>query len=107
MGKKIVEEICCATHKDSIHIVTPEVGTRENGDVLYFACDCRDYYFHRWCFQSAFVQHREQLQMLGKKITHSRRSSLKIRKTNDVAKALQVAALKTRRNNMEEKKSKE
>jgi hypothetical protein len=89
------------------HVVTPEVGTTENGNVLYFACDCRDYYFNRWCFQSAFVQHREQLQLLGKRISNCRRPSAIIRKTNDIAKALQDAALKKNRTrNMTNKKSK-
>ena len=34
----------------------------------YFKCDCREFYFHRSCFQSLWMQHQEELKLLGDKI---------------------------------------
>jgi hypothetical protein len=63
----------------------------------YFECDCRHYYFHRWCFQSAYMQHREKLHLLGQKISRGSVSSqTKQTKSMKVAKALQTARDKLR-----------
>jgi hypothetical protein len=41
------------------HHVTSHVHRAQTGNLRYFACDCRDYYYHRWCVASAYMQHRE------------------------------------------------
>jgi hypothetical protein len=32
------------------HVVKKAVLPSVNGDMTFFECDCREYYFHRWCF---------------------------------------------------------
>jgi hypothetical protein len=63
----------------------------------YFECDCRHYYFHRWCFQSAYMQHRQKLCLLGEKIvSFGGASRAKQTKSMTVARALQTARDKLR-----------
>jgi hypothetical protein len=65
------------------------------GDIPFFECDCREYYYHRWCFSAAYMQHRGELRLLGEKIVKRRaQPSMKNRKSMIVAAALEVAAVK-------------
>jgi hypothetical protein len=46
------------------HHVTASVWTDSNGnEVDCCVCDCRQFYFNRYCWQSAYMQHRERLQI--------------------------------------------
>jgi hypothetical protein len=82
--------------------VRETVQSNPTGDVKYFACDCRDFFSHRWCLQSAFMQHRKKLRLLGKTIPKSRRLGSKLRKSFRIAKALDAAAVKCKRKELEE-----
>ncbi|KAG7360715.1 hypothetical protein IV203_035814 [Nitzschia inconspicua] len=63
----------------------------KNNDV-YFHCDCRDYYYSQWCFQSAYMQHREKLQLSGQKITSQWSKSSNSRKRRRIIKDALKAA---------------
>jgi hypothetical protein len=57
----------------------------------YFECDCRQYYFHRWCFQSAYMQHRSKLKLLGERISNNGSSTSKQSRSLCVTRALNAA----------------
>ncbi|KAG7336769.1 hypothetical protein IV203_033682 [Nitzschia inconspicua] len=59
------------------HHVRKSVWTGTNPPIEYFHCDCREYYFKRWCFQSAYMQHREKLSLLGNKIPAKKKCNSK------------------------------
>ncbi|KAG7360921.1 hypothetical protein IV203_036020 [Nitzschia inconspicua] len=73
------------------HHVKRSVWTFAKKNDVYFHCDCRDYYYSQWCFQSAYMQHREKLQLSGQKITSkwskSSNSSKRRRIIKDALKA--------------------
>jgi hypothetical protein len=84
------------------HLVKAACWSNATGTIQYFECDCRDYYFHRWCFQSAYMQHRQALELLGQKLPNSGRTGSKYHKSIRVDKALQVASTKLRRKKYEQ-----
>ncbi|KAG7354328.1 hypothetical protein IV203_003684 [Nitzschia inconspicua] len=74
------------------HHVKRSVWTFEKNNDVYFHCDCRDYYYTQWCFQSAYMQHREELQLLGKKITSKRSKTSNSSKRRKIIKDALKAA---------------
>jgi hypothetical protein len=76
------------------HVVKEAVLPSVNGDITFFECDCREYYFHRWCYASAYMQHRDELRLLGEKIHKSARSTIKSKIYYAKRNALQVASMK-------------
>ena len=44
----------------------------------HVACDCHNYYLHRWCYPSFYFQHMKRLQTEGKKIPTNSRSGKKL-----------------------------
>jgi hypothetical protein len=75
------------------------------GEVKYFKCDCRDYFFRRWCLQSGCMQHRDQLRLLDNVIPKSRWLSSTIRKSFRVAKAVDAPAVKRRSKELDGKQA--
>jgi hypothetical protein len=59
------------------HFVHETFHKSKEDRIRYYACDCRDYYFKRWCFQSAYMQHRHDLGLLSKKIPNCRKGCTK------------------------------
>jgi hypothetical protein len=76
------------------HVVKQAVWPTQHGHIHFFECDCREYYFHRWCYASAYMQHRDELRLLGKKIANNSTPTPKNKKYHALKKGLQVAALK-------------
>jgi hypothetical protein len=74
------------------HFVTKALWSKGDEEFSYFQCDCRDYYYHRWCFPSAYMQHRDKFRLLGKKIPNRGSYQRKFNKTRQLAMALQEAA---------------
>jgi hypothetical protein len=62
--------------------------------VRYIRCDCRDYYFTRWCFQSAYMQHRAELQLLGEEIKSKGRKTASINTSVVLHQALAEAEMR-------------
>ncbi|KAG7370083.1 hypothetical protein IV203_027829 [Nitzschia inconspicua] len=74
------------------HYVKESVWTVGNETNTYFHCDCRDYYYKQWCFQSAYMQHRDNLELLGQRITKRQpKSSSSSKRRKVIADALKAA----------------
>jgi hypothetical protein len=69
--------------------------------ITYFQCDCRKFYFHRHCFQSLYMQHRDKLRLLGEKLPNAVKAKSKYNKSMRIADALKEAALKLSRKKLE------
>ncbi|KAG7345307.1 hypothetical protein IV203_032838 [Nitzschia inconspicua] len=85
---KVEENVCMGNENKDIrdvllsrtarfHHVRKSVWTGTDPPIEYFHCDCREYYFKRWCFQSAYMQHREKLSLLGNKIPTKKKCNWK------------------------------
>jgi hypothetical protein len=74
------------------HLVKEAVRPSATGRITFFECDCREYYYHRWCFPSAYMQHRNQLQLLGEKISKKASFSTKYQKKMWIRKKLENAS---------------
>jgi hypothetical protein len=74
------------------HFVTQAVWSEGHEERTYFQCDCREYFYHRWCFPSAYMQHRDDLRVLGKKFPNGRTFFPKRKKRQLIADALKEAA---------------
>jgi hypothetical protein len=92
-------------HTMRFHFVV--VGTWREGpdmpDRKYYKCDCRDFYFHRWCFQSALLQHRDKLELLGEPIKKKSSGKAKHSKTKQIAFALFKARKRMEKKTAEQK----
>jgi hypothetical protein len=85
------------------HYVQKAIRHETSGDIHYFECDCREYYFNRWCFASAYMQHKEELRLLGQNIVANTNNTTKYGKSLAMTKALQEASVKIRRKRLDGK----
>jgi hypothetical protein len=60
---KDIREVLLSRTK-RFHLVKEAVRPTATGHITFLECYCRDYYYHRWCFPSAYMQHRNKLQLL-------------------------------------------
>jgi hypothetical protein len=74
------------------HFVEEALRSSDGGNRKFFTCDCREYFFTRWCLPSAYMQHREELGLLGEKIPLNGRCHRKRSKNTSITKALEEAA---------------
>jgi hypothetical protein len=79
---------------ERFHFVTKSICRDGVNNIPYYQCDCRDYYFHRWCFPTAYMQHREDLRYLGQEIATKKSCSRKLSRSAFITKALDAAAAK-------------
>jgi hypothetical protein len=63
----------------------------ERREVPYFHCDCRQFYFERWCFQSAYMQHKHELQLLAEPIKSKSRKATSVTQSQSLLLALTEA----------------
>ena len=50
---------------ERFHHVKKGHWTIDGMEVEYFHCNCRDYFYRRWCFQAALMQHEVSVEILS------------------------------------------
>lgn len=68
----------------------------------HVACDCMDYYLHRWCFPSFYFQHMKRLKIEGQKIPTNGRTGKKASRNACFRHQMQDADVRIRHRKDEE-----
>jgi hypothetical protein len=68
-----------------------------NPNETYVSCDCYRYYYEKWCYNAATFQHKNQLQLDGKRFPSGPKKSLKVNRKVLDQQALQHAALRKKK----------
>ena len=61
-----------------------------------YTCDCYRFYKHRWCYNSAYMQHRAKLKKEGEKIPGNQKQKKRIDEKTLDRRALRQAELRVR-----------
>ncbi|KAG7344512.1 hypothetical protein IV203_022520 [Nitzschia inconspicua] len=90
-GQQDLRDVLLA-RTERFHHVKQSISLVSNQKITYYHCNCRRYYYHRWCYQSAYMQHKEKLKLLGQTIHKSpEKNSKAARQRQVIADAMDAA----------------
>ncbi|KAG7374472.1 hypothetical protein IV203_013567 [Nitzschia inconspicua] len=96
-GQQDLRDVLLA-RTERFHHVKQSISLVSSPNITYYHCNCRRYYYHRWCFQSAYMQHKEKLKLLGQTIHKSpEKNSKAARQRQVIADAMDAARERIKR----------